>query len=493
MKGLVSRSITCGWALVALTAFAACGDNQAVGPEGPPGEPGEQGPPGEAGPPGPQGAQGEQGPVGPQGPQGLVGPQGPEGPIGATGPQGEQGLRGLQGLTGPMGVMGPMGPMGPMGLTGATGLTGAQGDVGPRGAQGDVGPQGPQGDVGPQGEQGLQGERGEIGAVGPQGPQGPQGDVGPQGEQGLQGDPGPQGVAGPVGPQGVQGPPGEPQDSIDGLAGGAITSDTTVLGALQVAGTLTVGGRTVGPPLGPTIDAGFAAPGCGPTGGTEVGRWIPLASFTTTPTVIATIDEGLNSNGATWIRQRRAGTNRVGVRCSDSSDGLGWLAMEPGDYRINGKMFQVGHTGPLASGAFIPFPSSWVVPPAILLMIDESGDDVGASYVRVINLVQGGFTIWSDGPMDGLNWMAIEPGDYTYGNLHLHAGLFQTGSNCTSCAYTFNPPLPATPTVLTSLLDTNNSGATWSRVEATAKDRFTWRMDNASTEWLSYVAFWKDE
>ena len=89
--------------------------------------------------------------------------------------------------------------------------------------------QGEQGPAGLAGEQGIQGEPGLAG------PQGETGQAGPQGETGPAG---PAGASGPIGATGPAGPQGEPQTSVNGLAGGELTSPLTVLGNIEVLGGL---------------------------------------------------------------------------------------------------------------------------------------------------------------------------------------------------------------------------------------------------------------
>jgi hypothetical protein len=201
--------------------------------------------------------------VGPS--SGLVGPTGPQGATGAIGPTGAQGPAGVAGPTGPQGaagVVGPTGPQGPAGAIGATGPAGATGPQGAIGAQGPAGATGATGAVGPTGAAGAIGPTGAVGPTGAIGPAGANGATGPIGATGPQGAPGPQGVPGAIGPTGPQGPP---QTSIDGLAGGLVTSavgingDLTASGVAHLDGGLTVGNSNLVAGLNADLLDGFGA------------------------------------------------------------------------------------------------------------------------------------------------------------------------------------------------------------------------------------------
>lgn len=436
------RSIVSVAAAVALAAFTGCeGESGQLGPEGPAGPQGPKGDPGETGPQGPQGVAGPQGPQGERGPQGDVGPQGPQGDVGPQGDLGPQGPRGLQGVAGPMGPQGLVGPMGPMG---------------------------------------------------PMGPAGPQGDVGPQGAAG------PQGVAGP---QGLEGPPGEPQTDVDGLGGGTITSDTAITGNLDVSGTLTVNGRAIAGTPTPKVAGGLAVRGCDvATSMATAPTYYTLVSFGTQfaapPIVAFTIDETINNDGAMWARMTRRATDRMAVRCNDRSDGIDWFAIEAGVHTIDGKLVEAGRAANVSNGASIAFPQAFATPPVIVLGIDESTDDSGSTLARTVNVTANGFTIWTNSTMDGLHWIALTPGDYTHGSYHWRAGSFGVANqqwNCTTCVATFNPPLPVTPTVVSTVHDPDNNGAIYTHPTLVSTTDYRWAMDHPATELIDYVAFWKDE
>ena len=381
------------------------------------------------------------------------------------------------------GAAGPAGPQGEVGPTGATG------PAGPNGAAGPTGPAGPAGSIGAIGPAGAQGAQGANGPVGPAGPQGMVGANGPAGAQGMQGI---QGVAGPIGPAG---PAGAPQTSIDGLTGGTITTSTSITGGLTVSGSLSVGGRLIGPPLNPRMAVGITPAGCTDSHGTEYYGWIPFGTnFNALPIFVAINDESLNNNGATWIRGRRQATNRMGIRCNAMTDAVHWIALEPGTHTIDGKMVQAGRSANATNNTSVFFNQVFASPPVVVLFPDESGDNNGMANVRLINVSNGGFQIWADGAADNLNWIAFTPGDYNHGNLHWRAGAITTPLNCTDpCTFNFNPALPQTPGVVSTLYDTNNSGAIWVRHSNITASQYQWRMDNPTTEIVEYVAFWRDE
>ena len=284
----------------------------------------------------------------------------------------------------------------------------------------------------------LLGCKGETGATGPQGQVGPQGDPGPKGD------------------------PGEPRTSVDGLDGGIIS------GSVGVTGDLTVGGRPVGYRSGPLVLGGDSPLGCVSSGTFTNGTVSFPASFAANPVVVATVDETGDDNGAIWARLLRLAPNRVGFRCGNApADGINWLAIESGTFTISGKQVEAGVASGAVSGGSISFPTPFSAPPIVLLTVDETGDNSGGAFARVINTVTTtGFQYWLDGSSDALHWIAMEPGDYQHGRYQWTAGVMGTNNTCsTPCTLTFPRPLQTAPAVLLTINDTNNSGAQGLRIQ----------------------------
>jgi hypothetical protein len=274
----------------------------------------------------------------------------------------------------------------------------------------------------------------------------------------------------------------------------SLGTDVDISGDLEVTGTLTVGGQTLGYPSGPQYFFGSVREFCTASSGNNVG-WIDYpTSFATPPVVVAGIDESLNDSGASWIRLQRAYTNRTGVRCNSNADGLDYLAFEPGSWVIDSKNVQAGITaGPVVNGQAIFFDPTqpFTQPPVVLLMVDESGNQSGATKARIIsNVTTGGFEIYSDGTMDNLHWVAMDAGEYTAGRWHWYAGVFNANNTCSSsCNWT----LPAgmfSDSVhgVMAINDTNNNGAVDIRHRLMESGQVTARL-NSTTENIHYVVW----
>lgn len=263
----------------------------------------------------------------------------------------------------------------------------------------------------------------------------------------------------------------------------AINADGSVV-CTELPGTL---------PQSPKLQAGFASTPLAASSGSSYG-WISYPEpFAMVPISLLTVDESLDDSGATWLRSRREESSRIGIRGDALVDGVHWLAMDPGSYTIDGKQVEA-NSAPLAiNGQTITFSSPFAVPPVVLISIDESGDNNGATRARVINATTTGFTVFIDagGLADGLKWVALEAGDYSYGPWRWRAGTFDI-SGCSTCTFALSPAFAATPTMLMTIYDTNNSGPLWARVVNLSTDSLTARTDSTSGEFLFYLAIYQD-
>jgi len=268
-------------------------------------------------------------------------------------------------------------------------------------------------------------------------------------------------------------------------------TDVEITGDLTITGSLNAGGVTFGLPTNPMMLLGRTEEFCTASSGNNVG-WVTYpASFPATPVFVGGMDESLNDSGASWIRTHQSHRNRAGVRCSSNLDSLHWLAIEPGQHTVDNRMIQAGTTGSVSSGSAIFFPQVFAQPPVVLVQVAQTNNQSGATRLRIINTVTtGGFEIWTDGQIDALSWIAMEPGEYTYGNWHWYAGVYATGNSCSSSCTWSLPSNMFTDAVnaVMSINDTNNSGASYIRHRALAADEVTVRMNN-SAENIHYVVW----
>jgi hypothetical protein len=296
---------------------------------------------------------------------------------------------------------------------------------------------------------------------------------------------GPAGPEGPGGPEGPKGDPGEPRTSLDGLAGGTVTGD------LVVTGSITATGGSLGYPKSPRVLFGFTSGLCEASyGDTFYGFQEFPAAFPQNPIVVASNDESLNNNGATWRRLKYIQPNRFGLRCDAITDAVGWMAIDPGVHTISGKTVVAGRTTGIGNNGSVFFNYVFSGNPVVIAMPDETGDDNGMSVMRLIGQpAASGFQIWANGTADALHWIAMDPGTYTRGRFRWTAGVLTPPGNCTnSCSFTYPTPFTTAPFVLLTMHDTNNSGPTWIRVSNTTTQGFQYRMDDASLERLHWVA-----
>lgn len=278
--------------------------------------------------------------------------------------------------------------------------------------------------------------------------------------------------------------------SVDGLTGGNITSATTITGNLGVSGNITVGGRVIVVRPAPIMAADIAIPGCyvNSAGLIKFGT-----SFATPPAFVMSSDNTVRGGSSMQTVLRRF-TDRIGVQCAAAPDALHWIALETGVHVIDGKMVQAGRTPNVGNNAFVPFSQNFATPPVIVLTPDVGNQ---TPTLRLVNVLNSGFQIFSSGAGD-INWIAFTPGDYTHGNLHWRAGVFALPASCPGgiCANAFNPALPVSPGIVTTLYDSNGSAGntnltTYSMGISTTQ--YQWAIGQADVEFLDYVAFWKDE
>ncbi len=280
-----------------------------------------------------------------------------------------------------------------------------------------------------------------------------------------------------------------------------VTGPSTVNGVFSVTGStdlngpVTINGRLLGYADSPLLLSGMSTDAC--RGITTVwGGYIEFPTdFPAAPVFVGTIDESLNNSGAGWMRIRRAPSrNRVGLRCGNTSDATPWMAIEPGNHVIDGKSVMAGVQTTVSNGQALFFPAVFPTVPILILMIDESGNDSGATYVRAINAVStGGFEVYLNNGADAVHWIAMEAGDYQHGRYRIQAGQFNTNNACSgTCTFDFPQAFTNTPNVMLTVLDTNNSGATYARLRNVTETSVSFRTANsagaATTEFVNFIA-----
>ncbi len=286
--------------------------------------------------------------------------------------------------------------------------------------------------------------------------------------------------------------------SVGGLTGGTIAGNTTIAGDLTVTGSATLGNQPIGYASSPLAFMELEQLGCRHLNATH-GGWIEFPSpFATSPILVASIDESLDNSGADWVRIRQEHPNRVGLRCNARADAIHYLAMEPGVHTIDGNVVEAGELsvagGTVASGTAVFFNAFFTQPPVVLLTIDESGDDNGGVYTRLINNVTtGGFEVYLNSASDAVHWIAFTPGEYNHGRYHFNAGVITLNNSCTGGFSNCQMALPAgvftsAPSIVATIHDTNNSGASWVRHREITPTQWTARF-NTSTEAIHYVAW----
>jgi hypothetical protein len=299
--------------------------------------------------------------------------------------------------------------------------------------------------------------------------------------------------------------------SINGLSGGTIDGSTvvdgdlTITGALDVegglniSGSLTVGGETLGYLDDPLVQFGATSTFCVNSG--TYTQWLNYdRAFDAPPAFIGSMDESLNNHGATWQRTVQSWNNRVGLRCNNYMDSLHWLAIDQGRWTIDQKTVEASTfyppSGPVANGSAIYFGATFPQAPVVLAQIDETADDSGASNIRLINTVGvSGFEVHLyGGSADGVSYVAMEPGEYTYGRYHWLAGIFDVNNACSPSTSDCQFALPTgmfsnAVNGLFIVHDTNDSGgASYARARRLEPEMVSLYLP-ANTEFVHYVVW----
>ncbi len=209
----------------------------------------------------------------------------------------------------------------------------------------------------------------------------------------------------------LQGTPGEPQTSIDGLGGGSISS------LLNVNGTLT-----------------------------------------------ATDDFSTGGNAAVAGDAQVSGDVTIGGSLIVGGVALGY----PDSPRV---LMGVSYPGCQSSAAFntatVIFPANFAAAPILVATIDETGDNNGAFWTRVL---RGPFSnramLHCNALADGVHWLALDAGDHTISGKKIAAGRLDLAT--TNASVFFPSIFPTEPVVLTEIDESgDDSGAIVTRVIST--------------------------
>lgn len=305
----------------------------------------------------------------------------------------------------------------------------------------------------------------------------------------------------------------EPQavvDTIDGLSGGTVDGATTVdgdlsvtgsldvTGNLSVSGTLQVGGEWLGYEDQPLVLFGHEPGFCTNTG-TNVG-WVNYPrAFDAEPSFVAGMDESINDNGASWIRTDRSYPNRAGVRCNSILDGLPWMAVDQGNWTVDGKAIESRVHRPasgVANGSAIFFNQAFQQAPVVLAMIDETTNQNGPTSIRLINTIgPSGFEVrLYSTTADGVAYVAMDPGEYTYGRYHWLAGVFAVNNACSpsTADCQFDLPVGMFNNAVNGIFlvhdDNDSGGASYARARRLEPELVSLRLP-ANTEFVHYVVW----
>lgn len=209
--------------------------------------------------------------------------------------------------------------------------------------------------------------------------------------------------------------------------------------------------------------------------------------FSQVPITIATIDETHDRSGPVWIRQNILREDRLGIRGDNGLQGLHYMALSPGVHELDGKKVIAGRVGSNINGGTVTFPEAFTSPPIVLVM-PTVPDNSGAVSTRVIfNPTATSFQYYCNENGDQMDWIALEPGEYTVGRYHFYAGSFADPDN----GDTFSLPnvFDRAPNIVLTIRDTNNSGASYTRVNGLTSSEVTIYVNDNGSEVLNYVAF----
>lgn len=258
-------------------------------------------------------------------------------------------------------------------------------------------------------------------------------------------------------------------------------------------------------PKEPFISAGMSD-GCISRGSLFQG-WVDLkVNFPTPPAFFATLSEEIDAAATAYPpRQFRRYNNRVAVDCSNqgATDAIYWFAIEKGTHTIDGKKVYV-ETDYIPPGSIgsLSFPASYFSsPPAVFAMLDQSvtrGTTIFFHLTGGLSTTGPGTTTFINtvtaGTADNIQYLAMEPGNYTIGRFLMTVGTWDVASCLTCTSPLFEPLIENVPpyVILTSQ-DTNSSPATYRfwRITETTPTQVKWTMVGSGSEVMHYMLIWE--
>ncbi|HMV65691.1 MAG TPA: hypothetical protein PKA64_02480 [Myxococcota bacterium] len=237
-------------------------------------------------------------------------------------------------------------------------------------------------------------------------------------------------------------------------------------------------------PHSPLVLFGSLGPGCLATSSSYTAMIQFPTNFTSTPSLGVTIDESLDNSGAVYTYGKKIGNNRAGIICNDYSYGLHWMAVDRGTHTVDGKMVQAGYLAAINNNDTIFFPALFPVPPVVIIYPENN------AWARVIGgsaVSTGGVQGAGNSNGQGLHWIAMVPGNYRYGPYHWEAAIVADPDN--TDRFSFLNTFRTLPGLQFTVIDTNNSGAVYSRLIDVTQTNFQIYIDSDASEFLHYVAW----
>lgn len=204
--------------------------------------------------------------------------------------------------------------------------------------------------------------------------------------------------------------------------------------------------------------------------------------FPSVPSFVSTLDQTSGSAGASWSSIRRIGTDRVILECNAPSDGMAWMAVERGRHLVDGRVIEAGFDTSAVINEFINFEQDFAAPPIVLVKAEAE------AFARVVGgVARNGFQVATAVSGAPLHWIAMDPGEYTYGRYHWFAA--RVVDPDVNDRYPLGAQFHSLASLLMSVEDTNNSGGAYTRLIDVTDTDFQLYIDGAGAEFLHYVAF----
>ncbi len=136
---------------------------------------------------------------------------------------------------------------------------------------------------------------------------------------------------------------------------------------------------------------------------------------------------------------------------------------------------------------FLPFPFTYDSVPVVLATIDETLNESGPSWIRQIDKRRDRSGFYNNDALEGLHWLAIEPGVHTMDGKTVMAGHQSPATN--GGTVTLPAAFSAPPVVFLSPVTLDNSGAVTARVVNTVGTASFQYYIDANGDAIDWVAF----